>query len=293
MSLNVSSLTSQNSKSLIDMTNTDASILSAQYQNVITTPGQLGAIRGSGQWNTDFPLSSNWPINNFNPETSTYVQKLKNQSLWTEDNQFPSYGSKWTVQELMPVGKRINNQWDDNSSTTKGTLEEDPYLQYGLKANHTVVTALNSLFFNKKNVQYLQKRIVDDVYSLTGIRIKPQNEDALLVIMNNKYQYSLYGWLPAISTPHLALPRGEKPCSLTDRLSRLNQSVLQDVIKQILSGINMYIQYYKDASSLPTPLSRPKAMTMKGSRVLQENVGLHSGNSRGIASFNMRDNIIN
>lgn len=293
------SLTSQHSKSLIDMSNTDASILSAQYQNVITTPGQLGAIRGSGQWNADFPLSSNWPINDFNPDTSTYVQKLKGQSLWKEDTQFPSYGSKWTVNELMPVGKRVNNQWeytkDQNSFPpySKESLEGDPYLQYGLKANHTVVTALNSLFFNKKNVQYLQKRIIDDVYSLTGVSIKPQNEDALLVIMNNKYQYSLYGWLPAMSTPHLALPRGEKPCSLTDRLSRLNQSVLQDVIKQILSGMNMYMQYYKDASSLPTPLSRPKAMTMKGSRVLQENVGLHSGNSRGIASFNMRDNVIN
>jgi len=295
------SLTSQHSKSLIDMSNTDASVLSAQYNNVATTPGQLGAIRGSGQFSTDFPLSSNWPLSNFNPNTSSYVQQIhpQGQSLWQADTQFPSYGTKWNLSEMMPVGQKTNNQWEytkDQSSFPPGSkesLQGDPYLQYGLKANQSVITALNSLFFNEKNVQYLQKRIIDDIKQLTGVTIKPQSEDALLVIMNNKYQYSLYGWLPAMSTPHLALPRGEKPCSLTDRLTRLNQSVLQDTIKQILSGMNMYMQYYKDASSLPTPLSRPKAMTMKGSRVLQENVGLHSGNSRAIDSFNMRDNVIN
>jgi hypothetical protein len=199
----------------------------------------------------------------------------------------------------MPVGYKVNNQWrftPDQSSFPPGSkesLQGDPYLQFGLQANHTVPTALNSLFFNQKNVQYLQKRIVDDIYQITGVKIKPQSEDALLVIMNNKYQYSLYGWLPSTSVVHLALPRGEKSCSLKDRLTRLNQAVLQDVIKQILSGMSMYMQYYKDASSLPTPLSRPTYVSSKGGRVLQENVGLYSGNSRGIQSFNLRNTVIN
>ena len=289
------SLENQRSKSLIDMSNPDASILSAQYQNVATTPGQLGAIRGSGQYQNEYPLSSNWPMANFNPDTSTYVEK----TLWNKDTVFPSYGSKWNLSEMTPVGTRKNNQWEfteDQSSVPPGSklsLEGDPYLQYGLKANNTVITSLNSLFFNKKNVQYLQKRILDDVYQLSGVKIKPQSEDALLVIMNNKYQYSLYGWLPSTSVVHLAQPRGGKPCSLTDRLTRLNQAVLQDVIKQVIGGMNMYMQYYKDASSLPTPLSRPTNVSSKGGRVLQENIGLHSGNSRAISSFNLRNNVIN
>ena len=59
--------------------NKSASILSAQYNNVSTTPGQLGAIRGSGQFNTDYPLSSNWPKGNFNPDTSTFVTNNQKQ----------------------------------------------------------------------------------------------------------------------------------------------------------------------------------------------------------------------
>ncbi len=269
----------------------DASILSAQYQNVATTPGQLGAIRGSGQYSNKFPLSSNWQPQS-PPSASSYVRSLTDQN-------FPNQGPRWSTSDEAPVGKRQNNQWKftpDQSSVppeSKDSLQGDPYLQYGLKANNSVATALNSLFFNKTNVQYLQRRILRDVKQLTGMTIKPQSEDALLVIMNNKYQYSLYGWLPSTSVVHLALPRGEKSCSLKDRLTRLNQAVLQDVIKQILGGMNMYMQYYKDASSLPTPLKRPTLMTMKGGRVLQQNFGLNSGNSRGIQSFNLRNNVIN
>lgn len=248
------------------------SILSAQYQNLLTTPGIASEIRGTGNWENQYPLSSNW----------------QSVSLWPEN--FPSYGEMWTTSNLAPVGKRENRSWEYLSD--KNSLEGDPYLEYGLKANHSEATALNSLFFNKKNVQYIQNRIVNDVKKLTGVTIKPQNEDALLIIMNNKYQYSLYGWLPS-ATVHLALPRGEKPCSLENRLTRLNQAVLQDTIKQILSGMNMYMDYYKHASSLPTPLSRPVNVSSKGGRVLQENVGLYSGNSQGIASFNLRNSVIN
>lgn len=271
--------------------NNQASILSAQYQNVATTPGQLGAIRGSGQYSNKFPLSSNWQPQS-PPNASSYVRSLSDQN-------FPNQGPRWSTSDDAPIGKRQNNQWKftpDQSSAppgSKDSLQGDPYLQYGLKVNNSVATSLNSLFFNKTNVQYLQRRILQDIKQLTGMTIKPQSEDALLVIMNNKYQYSLYGWLPSTSVVHLALPRGEKSCSLKDRLTRLNQAVLQDVIKQILGGMNMYMQYYKDASSLPTPLKRPTMMTMKGGRVLQQNFGLNSGNSRGIQSFNLRNNVIN
>lgn len=277
------------------------SILSAQYQNVLTSPDQLASIRGSGQYTSNYPMSSNWPI----PEKSANSEKSEKSE--NSQNQFsdyakktteviPTYGNTWNLSSASPVGNRRNDEWvytkDQTSFPPNANLEGDPYLQYGLKANQSVATALNVLFFNQKNVQYLQKRINDDIFNLTSIRIKPQSEDALLVIMNNKYQYSLYGYLPS-SPVHLALPRGEKPCSLTGRLTRLNQSVLQDVIQQILSGMNMYLQYYKDASSMPTPLSLPTKITMKGSKALSENIGLESGNSRSLSSFNMRDNIIN
>ena len=94
--------------------------------------------------------------------------------------------------------------------------------------------------------------------------------------------------------PNKITNRGEKPCSLESRLVRLNTSVLEETVKQILSGINMYKQYYKDASSLPMSLDRPVYTSMAGSKVLSESIGFNSGHERTISanSFNERYNIL-
>jgi hypothetical protein len=59
----------------------------------------------------------------------------------------------------------------------------------------------------------------------------------------------------------------------------------------MVSQINMYIYYYRDASQLPEQLSLPTITTMKGSRVLEYNTGLVSGNPIGVASYNEVGNI--
>jgi hypothetical protein len=267
---------------------TSASILSAQYNNLAVVPEHLAKIRGSGNYNTQG--TSNWPIGKSNINTK-YLQETY------EDYAGPR-GHEYNVGPQAPVGDYQNDQWkytSDQGSVFPQSKESpmgDPYLQFGLQSLNEEVTELSGLFFNKVNVAYLQNRIVTDITKLTGIEIKPQNESALLIIMRNKYEYGLSGWLPATSPVHLALPRGEKPCSLRERLSRLNQAVLQDTIKQIVNGMGMYAEYYKQASSMPEPLSLPTVMTMKGSRVLQENIAFTNGNSRGIDSFNMRNNVI-
>ena len=84
---------------------------------------------------------------------------------------------------------------------------------------------------------------------------------------------------------------------MKERLNRLNQAVLQDLIKQILSGIGAYVQYYKDASSMPMPLEHRKLMTMKGGNVIPDgNIGLYDNardTGKSIASYNLRNNVIN
>lgn len=275
----------------------EASILSAQYNNKAITPGQLAAIRGSGQFSTGGGLSSNWQPADFNKNSSHYVQELS-------DNVYPSNSLGYdTTVGIAPVSNMKNDEFyytPDQSSIPPGSkqsLKGDPYLQFGLTAIKETPTSLNTLFFSRPNVKYIQRRILEDIYQLTGVKIKPQSENAIMIVMVNKYQYGQSGWLPAQSVVHLALPRGEKSCSLKDRLNRLNQATLQDLIQQILSGMSMYAQYYKDASSMPTPLDLPKLTTMKGSRVIPfGNVGMcddASSTARSIASFNMRDNIIN
>lgn len=263
------------------------SILSAQYNNVATSPMNLADIRGTGKFKTSYPLSSNWPQANFQPNTSTYVQNARKEDV----KRIESQNSNWDLSNVAPVATRRNDRFE-YPQTLNHTLVGDPYHAYGLHANHEVPTALNTLFFNRTNVQYLQNRILNEVKNITGIQVKPQSENQLLIIMNNKYQYAQSGALPS-STVHLALPRGEKECSLRKRLYRINQAVIQECVKQILSGMNMYVTYYKDASSLPLPLSLPTYVSAKGGRMLQENIGLTSGNSAGLSSFNLRNTVVN
>lgn len=264
------------------------SILSAQYNNTSTSIGQLGQLRGSGQYNNSYPLTSNYPMAHYTPETSTYVQATGQNSVMTPPVQI---NDQVNLSNQMPVGQRKNDQFN-YPATLNNTLRGDPYQSFGLAANHTDPTALNMLFFNGTNVKYIQKRILDEVQNITGIRVKPQSENSILIIMNNAYGYSLYGWLPT-ATPHLALPRGPKNCSLEMRLTKLNQAVIQECVKQVLSGMSMYADYYKHASSMPMPLELPVLVTQKGRNVLSENIGLTSGHSDSIASYNMRNTIVN
>lgn len=82
--------------------------------------------------------------------------------------------------------------------------------------------------------------------------------------------------------------------SLEFQIKKLNQSVLETCIQQVLSGISMYQKYYADASSLPLPMSRPVLTTMKGDSVLQENLGFYSGHEMtdAMAAYNERFNIV-
>ena len=118
--------------------------------------------------------------------------------------------------------------------------------------------------------------------------------------MRNHYVKALSGSLPHENPnggpPNLneVYPRGETPCSLEVQISRLNKSVLEECVKQVISGSDMYMQYYKDASSIPVPLTRPSYTAMKGSRVLSESVGFNNGHifTNSIQSYNEKDNIV-
>lgn len=271
------------------------SILSAQYNNVLTTPGQLSEIRGSGKFTTH-GMSSNWGIAETKNMQTSYKNSLSPNPVGDIGNQYYE-----NLYNIAPFGNWKNDefQYDKKGFTSlpPASLKGDNYLEFGLNSVQETPTALNVLFFSEPNVKYIAKRILEDVYTITGIKIKPQSENSIMIVMVNKYQYSLYGSLPSSSVVHLALPRGEKSCSMKERISRLNQAVIQDLVKQILSGMNAYKQYYKDASSMPMPLELPKLMTMKGANVIPGgNIGMYDDSKetgRSIASYNLRNNVIN
>jgi hypothetical protein len=207
-----------------------------------------------------------------------------------------------------PIYEDQLKDWHESKTFTVGTtglhpqqkkswgrtpFGESEYETWARKSVQQDPSSLLNFFFSKENIEYIQDRIVSDIKRIKKVDISKQSVDELLIIMRNHYQKALSGWLPHQGSKTEVYPRGETPCSLETQLTRLNKSVLEECIKQTISGIDMYLTYYKDASSLPLPLTHPTYTSQKGSRTLSENVGFNSGHefTKANNSFNERFNI--
>lgn len=268
--------------------NSNKGITPANYGDILVNPEFKAFARGSGNYNPPPKYEQSTDRGNAFANALNIYEENDNYTYLNEKTNTPSeqkyvVGSTGFHSESKPW-TRVNPEGVGNQ-----------YTDWAMKSVQQDPSVLLNFFFSDENVGYLQNRIIHEVKQIKNVDISTQSKDELLIIMRNHYQRALSGWLPHEGgNKNEVYPRGETPCSLTERLSRLNKSVLEECIKQILSSISMYKQYYKDASSLPLPLSRPTHMSMKGSRVLSESVGYDSGHdfTRGINSFNERYNVL-
>lgn len=294
----------------------------ADYGTQIIPAPQLAILRGTGNFNPgpNYDQSTNrgpvysqalryhlntdteGPLRGHSPTDNKY-QKNVPMAFSDSLNDRP-YQVGTTM--LHPEG--INSWNRQETSCSRGT---DQYQTWAATVLNMTPNALMNFFFNKENVDHLQDTIINEVKRIQGVDIQKQSIDELLIIMQNKYTYAIQGYLPHPGNPNKPYPRGtiynsfngrqtafssddNDPTSLVQMLIRLNNSVIEECVKSVLSGIIAYQKYYLDASSLPMPLSLPVYMSMKGSNVLQENLGFESGHdmSSSIASYNERFNII-
>lgn len=280
----------------------------AQYGTVLAPATQVAQQRGSGNYNPP-PLweqSTNRGhaySNAFNLYRNEYDRNNKDTFKY-----FPNPDNLYSTDYATVTGQNDQIKKQPYRVGTTGLHAEtvnswqnpefegvsDQYTEWALKALQMTPTPMIIYFFNTKNIEYLQSRIMEEVKRIKGVRVNPQSVDDLLIIMRSTYLYGMNGWLPAETNPNFPQNRGPKPCALEGRLSRLNESVLREAVKQVLSGIDQYKQYIKDKSSMPMPLDRPVYASMSGSRTLSENIGFNSGHERSLAaqSFNQRYNII-
>lgn len=272
----------------------------AQYGNIMIPSKELANIRGSGSFNppprweqsTD---RGNAYQNAFAISGQTVPEPVDVNNIGLIHLNTPSGISDDLRKRVYQVGstgllEQPVGSW--NRSEFEGA--DSQYVVWALKALQMTPTPLITFFFSKENVAYLQMRNVQEIKKHTNHNINEQSIDQLLIIMRNMILYAYSGWLPSGNPPNKITDRGEKPCSLEDRIFRLNKSVIEETVKQTLSGINMYKQYIKDQSSLPLPLSHPTYTSMSGSRELSENLGFSSGHDRTLAaqSYNQRYNIL-
>jgi hypothetical protein len=266
----------------------------------------------------DFANGPNIPINgSLGQNYYNYDKGLKAANENIVKSQFANIQQDLDKAKIRPyvvgsTGFHIEKQ----NSWSKPQFEEsygpDRYTEWARASLKIAPNALLNFFFCEDNINYIQSLIKSEVKMIRGIDIKDQSVDELLIIMRNKYTYALSGWLPYDEkNPDKVYARGDavvqsddgpraystnpnSGTSLENQIKRLNQATVEECLKSVLGGIDAYLKYYSDSSSMPLPMSNPVLTTMKGSNSLQENLGFESAYdmNKSISSYNERFNII-
>jgi hypothetical protein len=132
------------------------------------------------------------------------------------------------------------------------------HIRPALQSMHQCQSPLASLFFSKSNIAHVQVRLREIIQQKTGYTIAPQSENDLSVIMRGIYiEYN--------TNP----PLGASSSTLQHEVNRLNELVLKDIVPMVATNMAQYLGYIKDASSLPPPLERGQATSIKGQKTFQ------------------------
>ena len=271
------------------------------------TVGTFGPNYVGGQ--TVQPLSVTGPQN-------TQTVKAMNNYFFSQKNPegrpeqgYPQNDSVISLQNERPTNYTITQNliYTDNpavfntgpnpvSSTQGGKPVENYYVARAAESLHHKPDHLMMVFFSDDNINHLRNTVVQKVQQITsdsgvagdknGVTIQTPNMDDFFYYMVNIFQ--TYN----VTNGSICFINLKNKPDIKSEIAKLNTNVLQEYVSKMVSQINMYIYYYKDASQLPDQLSLPTYTAMKGSRSLEYNTGFKQGNSIGVASYNQVGNII-
>ena len=128
---------------------------------------------------------------------------------------------------------------DDKKSKSYQMELKNSLLHQSDSANNIV----SNVFFAIENINIINKGIILAVYKLTKgeFKIPPQSNEDLIIAMT--YIFSNYS--------------ENLPYNIKKQIKVLNDLVVQNVVPGIITNLQQYIGYLKDASQLPDPLPRP------------------------------------
>ena len=175
-------------------------------------------------------------------------------------------------------------------------LNKNRYIVLAGQSLHAQPDTLMSIYFSDDNINHLRETVVKNIKDITadsgvggdkqGITIQTPMIDDFFYYMVNIYQTY------KTQNGSICFVTFKNNTNIVSEISKLNSAVLQEYVSKMVSQINMYIYYYKDASQLPEQLSLPVYAAMKGSRSLEYNNGFQLGNSIGSASYDQVGNMI-
>lgn len=159
---------------------------------------------------------------------------------------------------------RINimNQVDSQYDLYENNKNKDNF--HDTTNNIINQTKIGSIFFSRRNIDFLHNMIINQVYKLSNKNfiIGKQNELQLEIIMRSVYlQDSKF-----------------LDCKLKEQLSDLNKKVIIICSDKIINEIKQYMGYKKDVSSTVMPLEHPKNLSSTGTKVLSPNIGFSKFN---------------
>lgn len=159
-------------------------------------------------------------------------------SSFQNNNFFNTTESKVYIKSDIPVDSvysKSNQQYKEYKITETNEMKRN--YAYRVLTGIQQVSLFSLLFFSNENIQEIQRLIKYNVYQIANFRIDNQDETELVLIMRSNYlQYS-------------KVP--QKQQDYTMEITRLNDFVVQQSLKTILSEITQQQKYLYDIENRP------------------------------------------
>ena len=126
-------------------------------------------------------------------------------------------------------------------------------------------TLLTFLFFSEKNIDNIQNLIKFLVYRETKYVVDKQSYTELMIIMRSIFlEYSAH---PPLIDENMSSEIKERLFKkYTDEVGRLNDIVVTSIVPKVISQLQQYLDYLRDASEQPYQIDTPKNESISGER---------------------------
>lgn len=164
----------------------------------------------------------------------------------------------------------LNPQVNSLTSPGKYKLTENDDKLSGSNTRHLFKnlygeTPLTFLFFSDKNVENIQSVIKYIVHKETGYIVDKQSQTELLVIMRSIFlEYSAHP--PLLDDKMSDTKRAEILAKYKNEVTRLNEIVINAVVPKVVSQLQQYVDYLRDATQQPYQMDTPKNSSIAGER---------------------------
>ena len=137
-------------------------------------------------------------------------------------------------------------------------------------------TPMAVMFFSRENMNLLQLNLRSLVKERTGHMIDRQSDESLIILQRAiliEYMPTLVGMMPR------------------QAVTFLNEQTLARALPTVVSNIQQYLTYLRDASRIPEPLPRGQNVSIRGTQPLMYDPSMSQQNPRAVGGPGADTNI--